>query len=219
MAVNPIPHNKRETSTEQSDITPNCSDLFVFYPYYNGFYPIIFSTEQVLAKSVQLLQEGDFARIADFYTSLPEHQMSLVEDPVRCLRAVFALMSADFREIYNLLSSGPFDPDYHDFLQNMWLEAHYLEKEIIFGKNVDRQDARGMLKKHPFPNTISDGEETIAEFKIKTNNNLKGFVKRNVYPNASKIRNVVTSTGLRVNQVNNGFENRGQSANRPLQSR
>lgn len=67
-----------------------------------------------------------------------------------CFRAQarVAFHKGIFHELYAILETHSFSPQYHNELQELWFEAHYKEAEKVRGRLL------GMLKIHALPNPV-----------------------------------------------------------------
>ena len=66
-----------------------------------------------------------------------------------------------------ILNSHQFQPKNHDFLQQLWLDAHYEQWEKKNGRKINSVGKHRIRRRNPFPMTISDGEEKIYGFKVQ----------------------------------------------------
>ena len=65
-----------------------------------------------------------------------------------------------------ILESHQFQSKYHDFLQQLWLDAHYEKWETKYGRKISSVAKHRVRKRNPFPMTISDGEEKSYGVKV-----------------------------------------------------
>ena len=66
-----------------------------------------------------------------------------------------------------ILESHQFQSKYHDFLQQLWLDAHYEMWEKKNGRKIRAVGKHRIRKRNPFPMTISDGEEKFYGVKVQ----------------------------------------------------
>ena len=65
-----------------------------------------------------------------------------------------------------ILKNHQFQSVNHDFLQQLWLDAHYEKWEKKNGRKIRSVAKHRIRKNNPFPMTISDGEEKFYTFKV-----------------------------------------------------
>ena len=66
----------------------------------------------------------------------------------------------------SILKSHQFQSKNHDFLQQLWLSAHYEEWEKLNGKKISSATRVRVRKRNPFPMTIWDGDKKRYTFKV-----------------------------------------------------
>ena len=65
-----------------------------------------------------------------------------------------------------ILENHEFQSKDQDFLQQLWLDAHYEKWENKNGRKIGRVAKHRIRRRNPFPMTISDGDEKIYGFKV-----------------------------------------------------
>lgn len=176
---------------------------------------LTFSPEQVACMCEALMQAGDIDRLARFLWSLPPSELLRGNQTVLRGQALVAFNRGNYKDLYNILESHSFEPQYHNDLQQMWYKAHYREAEKIRGRALGAVDKYRLRRKFPLPKTIWDGEETIYCFKEKSRIALKDCYKQNRYPTPDEKRGLAKKTGLTLTQVSNWFKNRRQRDRTP----
>ncbi|XP_022242375.1 homeobox protein SIX6-like [Limulus polyphemus] len=173
-----------------------------------------FSVEQMVAVCEALEESGDVSRLARFLWSLPvAYPLSAEADTNEAVlraRAIVAFHCGNFRELYSILQCQRFSRKSHAKLQNLWVQAHYLEAEKKRGKSLGPVDKYRVRKKFPFPPSIWDGEQKTHCFKECARNLLREWYIKDPYPNPDKKRYLAQATGLTTIQVGNWFKNRRQ---------
>lgn len=94
-------------------------------------------------------------------------------------RANIEFYRQEFKRLYKIMEENPFQLEHHMTLQNLWLEAHYLETAKTRKRKLGAVDKYRVRKKHTFPVTIWDGEERVYCFKEKSRLALKECYKVN----------------------------------------
>ena len=84
-----------------------------------------FTSEQIACVCEALQQSGDMERLSRFLWSLPANELLHGSESVLRARVAVAFHRANYRDLYNLLESHPFSPQYHAELQQLWYRAHY----------------------------------------------------------------------------------------------
>ncbi|XP_023216315.1 homeobox protein SIX6-like [Centruroides vittatus] len=176
---------------------------------------LTFSPEQVACVCEALQQAGNIDRLARFLWSLPPSEHLRGNQSVLRAQAAVAFHRGNYKELYAILESHNFEPQYHTELQQMWYKAHYREAEKIRGRPLGAVDKYRLRRKYPLPKTIWDGEETVYCFKEKSRIALKECYKQNRYPTPDEKRNLASKTGLTLTQVSNWFKNRRQRDRTP----
>ena len=70
----------------------------------------------------------------------------------------------------HILENHEFQSVNHDFLQQLWLDAHYEEWENKNGMKISSVEKHRVRRRNPFPMTISDGDEPkFYCFKVSSN--------------------------------------------------
>ncbi|KAL7677316.1 hypothetical protein ACOME3_003552 [Neoechinorhynchus agilis] len=173
---------------------------------------INFTPEQVVCICEVLLQVDDIKRLVEFVESLK----SEMEEHLRqceiflVAKAHAQFRTGNFQRLYQLLQSYEFDQKYHCILQELWMEAHYIE-----WMNEKKVDANPVTKyrirrKYPLPRTIWDGEETSYCFKERSRSILREFYRSCKYPTQQQKQDLAQTTDLTTTQVTNWFKNRRQ---------
>ncbi|XP_070577547.1 homeobox protein SIX6-like isoform X2 [Ptychodera flava] len=181
----------------------------------SGGNTLTFSPQQVACVCEALQKSGNVERLAQFLWSLPPNELLRGSESVLRARANVSFHRGNFKELYTILESHNFDPQYHGELQNLWYKAHYIEAEKIRGRPLGAVDKYRIRRKFPLPKTIWDGEETVYCFKEKSRTALKECYKQNRYPTPDEKRNLAKVTGLTLTQVSNWFKNRRQRDRAP----
>ncbi|MGH0119940.1 UNVERIFIED_CONTAM: hypothetical protein FKN15_029203 [Acipenser sinensis] len=175
-----------------------------------------FSAEQVSCVCEALLQVGNVERLGRFLSAVPlSEELLRGNETLLKARALVAFHQEEFKELYALLESHPFQAANHAFLQDLFLRARYKEAEMSRGRSLGAVDKYRLRKKFPLPKTIWDGEETVYCFKERSRNALKDCYKSNRYPTPDEKRNLARVTGLSLTQVSNWFKNRRQRDRTP----
>ena len=169
-----------------------------------------FTQEQVACVCEVLQNSGNIDRLVRFLWSLPACEHLHQNESVLKAKAVAALHSGNFKELYRILESRQFSPVNHQKLQNLWLKAHYMEAEKLRGRPLGAVGKYRIRRKYPLPRTIWDGEETSYCFKDKSRNILRDWYAQNPYPSPREKRELSVETGLTTTQVSNWFKNRRQ---------
>lgn len=158
-----------------------------------------------------LQQVGDIERLARFIWSLPSNIEAIQSnESVLKARALLHFHNGEFKQLYKLLETHHFSPSSHAKLQDLWLNAHYIEAEKFRGKPLGAVGKYRIRRKFPLPRTIWDGEETSYCFKEKSRDRLRKWYQRNHYPTPQEKRELAAMTGLTTTQVSNWFKNRRQ---------
>uniref|UniRef100_A0A1I7RXB5 Homeobox domain-containing protein n=1 Tax=Bursaphelenchus xylophilus TaxID=6326 RepID=A0A1I7RXB5_BURXY len=134
------------------------------------------------------------------------------ESCVLKLKAVQLFEQQSFKDLYILLETTPFPREFHADLQSLWNEAHYRETERTRsqGKPLDPVTRYRVRKKHSFPKTIWDGEQTMYHFKKRDRITLRDAYKLNPMPSQAEKQELSNQTNLSVTQVSNWFKNQRQ---------
>lgn len=149
--------------------------------------------------------------------SLPNDKSLYQNEDVVRAQCVALFHINDFKSLYNTLESHNFSGEHHQFLQDLWYKAHYLEVQRMRGRPLGAVDKYRIRRRYPLPRTIWDGEHTIYCFKEKSRNVLKTSYQRNRYPSQEERRRLAELTGLSMVQVSNWFKNRRQRERVPPQ--
>lgn len=168
------------------------------------------SQEQVACVCDVLQQSGNIERLARFLWSLPSCEQIQKNESVLKAKALIAFHQGNFAELYRIIESNTFSPDSHPKMQQLWLQAHYIEAERIRGKPLGAVGKYRIRRKFPLPRTIWDGEETSYCFKEKSRVVLRQWYTKNPYPSPREKRQLAEQTGLTTTQVSNWFKNRRQ---------
>ena len=168
------------------------------------------SSEQVACVCDVLQQSGNIDRLARFLWSLPACEQIQKNESVMKARALIAFHQGNFPDLYRMLESYNFSPESHPKMQQLWLQAHYIEAERLRGKPLGAVGKYRIRRKFPLPRTIWDGEETSYCFKEKSRVILRQWYTKNPYPSPREKRQLAEQTGLTTTQVSNWFKNRRQ---------
>ncbi|XP_030600680.1 SIX homeobox 9 isoform X2 [Archocentrus centrarchus] len=173
---------------------------------------MIFTAEQVTCVCEVLLQSGCIDRLTNFLSTLPPPSTSCPGELESVLKAkaAVAFHQGRFSDLYTLLKGFPFSPHSHPLLQQLWLQAHYVEAERQRGRPLGAVGKYRVRRKFPLPLTIWDGEETSYCFKEKSRSILREWYHRQPYPSTREKRELAAATGLTAIQVSNWFKNRRQ---------
>ncbi|KAL5474781.1 hypothetical protein EMCRGX_G026791 [Ephydatia muelleri] len=168
------------------------------------------SQEQVACVCDVLQQSGNIERLARFLWSLPACEQIQKNESVLKARALIAFHQGNFAELYRIIENNNFTPDSHPKMQQLWLQAHYIEAERVRAKPLGAVGKYRIRRKFPLPRTIWDGEETSYCFKEKSRVVLRQWYTKNPYPSPREKRQLAEQTGLTTTQVSNWFKNRRQ---------
>lgn len=168
------------------------------------------SQEQVACVCDVLQQSGNIERLARFLWSLPACEQIQKNESVLKARALIAFHQGNFAELYRIIENNNFSPDSHPKMQQLWLQAHYIEAERVRAKPLGAVGKYRIRRKFPLPRTIWDGEETSYCFKEKSRVVLRQWYTKNQYPSPREKRQLAEQTGLTTTQVSNWFKNRRQ---------
>uniref|UniRef100_A0AC35TU02 Homeobox domain-containing protein n=1 Tax=Rhabditophanes sp. KR3021 TaxID=114890 RepID=A0AC35TU02_9BILA len=173
----------------------------------NGY----FNRDQLEAIAESLYREGDGGKIVRFLKSV-HCVMIYFEDSAIIKKTYLAalLYTKKFTTLYEIISSRRFEEKDYPELQMIWYEAKYAESEFRKQKPLGPVEKYRLRKKHPFPSTIWDGQETVYSFKTNSRSALRAFYDQNKYPNTEDKRQIAKMTGLKVLQISNWFKNRRQ---------
>ena len=169
-----------------------------------------FSQDQVACVCEVLQQSGNIDRLARFLWSLPPCPDIQKNESVQKAKAVVCFHQGNFRELYDIIESNTFSPANHPKMQQLWLQAHYIEAERVRRKPLGAVGKDRIRRKYPLPRTIWDGEETSYCFKEKSRKVLRDWYEKNPYPSPTEKRELAELTGLTTTQVSNWFKNRRQ---------
>lgn len=168
------------------------------------------SQEQVACVCDVLQQSGNIERLARFLWSLPACEQIQKNESVLKAKALIAFHQGNFQELYRIIETNSFTPESHPKMQQLWLQAHYIEAERLRGKPLGAVGKYRIRRKFPLPRTIWDGEETSYCFKEKSRVVLRQWYTKNPYPSPREKRQLAEQTGLTTTQVSNWFKNRRQ---------
>ncbi|KAH9279151.1 Homeobox protein six1b [Echinococcus granulosus] len=168
-----------------------------------------YTDEQISCICDILQQSGDYVRMKHFVESIGDSAGN--NESLLCAKATLAFNEGRFADLYGILESHAFSPTWHQRLQNLWMQAHYMEEERIKGRPLGAVAKYRVRRKFPLPRTIWDGEETSYCFKEKSRAILRDwYTHRNAYPSPKEKRELSELTGLTTTQVSNWFKNRRQ---------
>lgn len=176
---------------------------------------VVFTQEHIACICESLQQAKRLDQLARFLWSLPPSELLRSNEPVLRAQAAVAFHRGNYKELYAILESHNFHPQYHTELQKMWYWAHYREAEKVRGRVLGAVDKYRLRRKFPLPKTIWDGEDTVYCFKEKSRIALKECYKKERYPNPDQKRALAEKTGLTLTQVSNWFKNRRQRDHAP----
>ncbi|XP_071352335.1 SIX homeobox 9 isoform X2 [Trachinotus anak] len=172
---------------------------------------MIFTAEQVACVCEVLLQSGCMDHLAGFLRTLPAPSFSSSStssspcpgelESVLKAKAAVAFHQGHFSELYTLLEGFSFSPRSHPLLQQLWLQAHYIEAERQKGQPLGAVGKYRVRRKFPLPHTIWDGEETNYCFKEKSRNILRDWYHHKPYPSTREKRELAAATGLTTTQL------------------
>lgn len=162
-----------------------------------------FSLEQVACVCEVLQQGHQIDRLERFLWSLPLCDEVQRNESVLASRAIVAFHRSNFQQLYQILKSYQFSPQHHTKMQQLWLQAHYLEAERLRGRPLGAVGKYRIRRKFPLPRTIWDGEETSYCFKEKSRKRLKDYYDSNPYPTPNEKQGLAEQTGLTTTQVSN----------------
>ena len=162
-----------------------------------------FTLEQVACVCEVLQQSAQIPRLERFLWSLPACQSLQGHESVLRARAVVAFHRGDFKQLYAILEGHEFPTAAHAKLQQLWLQAHYIEAERLRGRPLGAVGKYRIRRKYPLPRTIWDGEETSYCFKEKSRTLLRDWYARSPYPSPKEKKDLSEMTGLTITQVSN----------------
>ena len=162
-----------------------------------------FTLEQVACVCEVLQQSHQIDRLERFLWSLPLCDDVQRNESVLTSRAIVAFHRGNFPQLYHILKSYQFSGPYHGKMQQLWLQAHYMEAERQRGRALGAVGKYRIRRKYPLPRTIWDGEETSYCFKDKSRNKLKQYYGTNPYPSPSQKQELARETELTTTQVSN----------------
>lgn len=203
-AIADLPH---ATGTAAFPFPPGAGAFPI--PSMNGV-KLGFSQDQVACVCEVLQQSGNIDRLARFLWSLPPCPDIQKNESVQKAKAVVCFHQGNFRELYDIIESNTFSPANHPKMQQLWLQAHYIEAERVRRKPLGAVGKYRIRRKYPLPRTIWDGEETSYCFKEKSRKVLRDWYEKNPYPSPTEKRELAELTGLTTTQVSNWFKNRRQ---------
>lgn len=168
-----------------------------------------YTDEQISCICDVLQQSGDYTRMKHFVESIGDSARN--NESLLCAKATLAFNEGRFVDLYGILESHAFSPTWHQRLQNLWMQAHYMEEERVKGRPLGAVAKYRVRRKFPLPRTIWDGEETSYCFKEKSRAILRDwYTHRNAYPSPREKKELSELTGLTTTQVSNWFKNRRQ---------
>ncbi|VDM32976.1 unnamed protein product [Hydatigera taeniaeformis] len=168
-----------------------------------------YTDEQISCICDVLQQSGDYTRMKHFVESIGDSARN--NESLLCAKATLAFNEGRFVDLYSILESHAFSPTWHQRLQNLWMQAHYMEEERVKGRPLGAVAKYRVRRKFPLPRTIWDGEETSYCFKEKSRAILRDwYTHRNAYPSPREKKELSELTGLTTTQVSNWFKNRRQ---------
>ncbi|XP_054169081.1 homeobox protein six1a-like, partial [Oppia nitens] len=177
------------------------------------------SLQQTICLCQVFRQSSNTKKLAEVIKHMPQDDQFMRNQELLVARAILAFKEGNYKELYRILESQPFDEKHHKELQKLWLEAHYEELHKQRGKALGAVDKYRVRRKFPLPKNIWDGEEMIYCFKEKARSYLREFYKKNSYPSPKEKTELAKTTDLTLTQVSNWFKNRRQRDKESNQSR
>ena len=150
----------------------------------------------------------------------PSYQTPNVKTQISNPTVLFAkgLFSAQrFTEFQQFISSTSF-PDFALLeLRDLWLESVYSSHILKTGRSLTPMIRYRLRKRHPYPRTIWNGENTSYNVKQSSRDYLTSYYTLNPYPTAAERRIIARDTGMEYKSVSHWFKNR-RSRNKGNQS-
>ena len=150
----------------------------------------------------------------------PSYQTPNVETQISNPTLLFAkgLFSAQrFTEFQQFISSTSFPDSALLELRDLWLESVYSSHILKTGRSLTPMIRYRLRKRHPYPRTIWNGENTSYNVKQSSRDYLTSYYTLNPYPTAAERRILARDTGMEYKSVSHWFKNR-RSRNKGNQS-
>ena len=150
----------------------------------------------------------------------PSYQTPNVETQIYNPTLLFAkgLFSAQrFTEFQQFISSTSFPDSALLELRDLWLESVYSSHILKTGRSLTPMIRYRLRKRHPYPRTIWNGENTSYNVKQSSRDYLTSYYTLNPYPTAAERRILARDTGMEYKSVSHWFKNR-RSRNKGNQS-
>ena len=114
-----------------------------------------------------------------------------------------------FNEVLDFISSSDQPERLHEEFQELWTETIYRQASAQRrGKVLNAVDRYRLRKRHPFPRTIWNGDQSRHLFKESSRSLLQEFFDKNPYPTPEEKRDLTRKSELSYSQVSNFFKNR-----------
>ena len=84
------------------------------------------------------LQRHDFRRLEAILAHAPARQGGAVSQTMYRARVHAAFQRGDFKQVYQVLESQPFDARYHTELQHLWYQSRYAEQRRLRNKPLGK---------------------------------------------------------------------------------
>ena len=150
----------------------------------------------------------------------PSYQTPNVKTQISNPTVLFAkgLFSAQrFTEFQQFISSTSFPDSALLELRDLWLESVYSSHILKTGRSLTPMIRYRLRKRHPYPRTIWNGENTSYNVKQSSRDYLTSYYTLNPYPTAAERRILARDTGMEYKSVSHWFKNR-RSRNKGNQS-
>lgn len=141
-----------------------------------------FNPEQIDCICNILQQRRSLDDLTRFLGSLTPAELLRDGEELAKARALVSYHQGDFAQLFSILAGHSFEHSSHAQLQQLWYKAHYAEAQKVRGRPLGAVDKYRLRRKHPLPETIWDGEETVYCFKEKSRQALKMSFVANRYP-------------------------------------
>ena len=141
---------------------------------------------------------------------LPTIQSPNVKTQISNPTVLFAkgLFSAQrFTEFQQLISTTSFPDSALLELRDLWLESVYSSHILKTGSSLTTMIRYRLRKRHPFPRTIWNGENTSYNVKQSSRDYLTSYYTLNPYPTAAERRIIARDTGMEYKSVSHWFLN------------
>lgn len=121
--------------------------------------------------------------------------------------ALILYENGNCQELIDFLKVTSFDEKNHVFMQELWCKSHYRLSNRDCDKAVVRYRLR---KKHYYPRTIWNGEDTKYGISERQNRHLQSIFIDTPKPNKNERERIASNLNLNLKQVSNWFKNRRQ---------